>query len=87
MIFHEVEGGCKDTSDVRRVSGICYASDVSISFYDVGVRRGIIRSDGWLEITVVLHHVDSGETSVGGVHVPFDAELIRGVAEVPCIFV
>ena len=57
-----------------------YAADVSVSLAAVGVGRGIILVGGWLGITLVLQHADVGVTSVGVVGVPFDAEVMGGVA-------
>ena len=85
MVTHKIEGRCKETSHVGRVSGITDAADVSVILDTVGVGRGIIPVGGWIGITLVLHHADAGATSVGGVGVPFDAGEMKGVAEGPSI--
>ena len=83
MIAHDIEGGYKETSDDRRVSGITDATDVSVIMDAVGFGRGISRAGGWLGTILVLHHLDEGATSVGGVGVPFDTEEMRCIVEVP----
>ena len=87
IIAHKIEGGCKGTSDVGIFSGITDAADVSVSLSDVGLGRGISRGGGWIGITLVLQHAYAGATSVDGVGVKFDAEAMRGVAEVPSLAV
>ena len=87
MIDHNIECGCKDTIFVGRVSGITDAADFSVILAAVGFDRVISRVDGWIGITLVLQHAYAGATSVGGVSVPFDAEKMRGVEEVPSLAV
>ena len=87
MIDHNIKGVCKENIDVRRVSGITDASGVSVSLAAVGFDRVISRVGGWIGITMVLQHAYAGATSVGGVSVPFDAEKMRGVEEVPSLAV
>ena len=77
MTAHEIEGGCEDTSAIIRVSRIIDAADVSVNLDAVEVERGIICIGGWLGITLVIQHADTGAASVGGVCVPFDAELMK----------
>ena len=74
MIAHNIEGVCKETIYVRRVSGITDASGVNVSLAAVVFDRVVIRVAGWIGITMVLQHVYAGATSVGGVGVLSDAE-------------
>ena len=67
MISHETEGGGEETSDTRRVSTIRGDDDVSIRLDGVGVRRCISRVGGWIGISFVIQHVNTGATSVGDV--------------------
>ena len=85
MITHDIEGRCKETSDVRSISVITYYAGVSVVLAAVVVEGGIRCIGGCLGITFVFQHADGGETSVGGVGVPFDAEAMRGIAEVPSL--
>ena len=87
MIAHNIEGGCKETIYVRRVSGITDAAGVSVSLAAVGFDRVISRVGGWIGITLDFQHAYAGATSFGGVGVPFDAEAMRGVAEGPSLAV
>ena len=87
MIAHNIEGVCKETIYVRRVSGITDAAGANVSLAAVGFDRVVIRVAGWIGITMVLQHVYAGATSVGGVGVLSDAEAMRGVAEVPSLAV
>ena len=73
MIDHNIEGGCKDTICVGRVSGITDAAGFSVILAAVGFDRVISRVGGWIAITLVLQNAYAGVTSVGGVGVPFDA--------------
>ena len=74
MITHYIEGGCKETGDIRRVNRIIGAHDVSVRLDYVRVGMVISRVGGWLRIILMLHHADAGATSVGSVGVTFDAE-------------
>ena len=87
MITHYIEGGCKETGDIRRVNRISGAHDVSVSLDYVRVGRVISRVDGWLRIILMLHHADAGLISVGSVGVTFDAEEMRSSTEVLSIAV
>ena len=85
MVTHNIEGRCKETSHVGRVSGITDAADVSVILDTVGVGRGIIPVGGWIGITLVLQNADTGAKSVDVVSVPFDTEATRGITEVPSL--
>ena len=54
MIAHEIEGGYKEPSDIRRVSVISNAADVSVILADVVFGRGIRHIDNWFVITFSL---------------------------------
>ena len=86
MISHETEGRCKDISDIIRVSSSSYADNASVSMASVGFGRGISRVGSWFGTTLVIKHAYVGEKSVGSVDVIFDAEAMRGIAEVPSIY-
>ena len=87
MITHEIEGGCNNTSDVIRVSGINDADNFSVSLAAVGVRRCIIRVGGWLGINLFLQHEYGSATRVCDVGVPFYMEAMSSVAGVTSLAV
>ena len=87
IIAHDIEGGREETSDIRRVSSISDADDVSVSLDTVGVVREISRIVGWFGVDLVIQHIDAVATSVSGVGVPFDTGEMRGIIEVPSLAV
>ena len=80
MIAYEIEGGRKETSEIRRVGIISDSPGVSVILSDVEVGRGVSRIGGWFRITLVIDYTNAGATSVGVVGVPFDMESMRVVA-------
>ena len=87
MIAYEIEGGRKETSEIRRVGIISDSPGVSVILSDVEVGMGVSRICGWLRITLVIDYTDAGATSVGVAGVIFDAESMRFIAEVPSLAV
>ena len=80
MVAYDIEGGCKETSDVGSVSGITDSSYVSFGLATVVVGRVISCVGGCIGITLILQHADAGAISVGGVGVPFYAEVMMDVS-------
>ena len=87
MTAYDIESGRKKTINLRRVSSISGFYNFSVSMAVPGVGRCIIRIASWFGINFFIGPIDAGATSSGFVGVPFDAEAMRGISEVPSLAV